>query len=152
MIFDDKRYECKTFFPNKRDYTEYTFYSIKNKLEVQVMGFDLCPSISFPGVLEVGKKITMNGEDLLFISSCSDIDEFHNHLDGYRREEALLEEVFIKDVLEHNVIEDNKFSRYLVKRLMSIHGGPVFEVWEEMAHYAEIYDFAEEFFSGRSSS
>ena len=152
MIFDGKRYECKTFTPYKRDYTKYTFYSIKNKREVKLFGYALSSEIPHSGVLEVGKKITIDGNDLLFVSSDFDIDGFNNHRDEYRNEEALLLGAFIKDVLEHNELEDNEFSRHLVRRLMRIHGGPVFEAWEEMTDYAEIYREAEEFFLRKAGS
>ena len=152
MIFDCKRYECKTFAPNKRDYTEYTFYSSKDKREVKIMGDNLSCNIPPSGVLKVGKKITIDGNDLLFISSDFDIDGFNNHRDKYREEEALMFKVFIKDALEQNELEDNEFSRYLVRRLMRIHGGPVFKAWEDMADYAEIYNAAEEFFSRMAGS
>ena len=132
MDYNPELYKNKTPYPSKVDYIKIIFYDRLRKEEIKLSVSDAKTCEGMPHLTRIHEELDAAG------------------FEAARRlryeEDAVLDELFIKNLLENEGLPDNKLTRSLVSHARYDHEHSQDEAWYNMRHYTEIYFEAKEFF------
>ena len=136
MSYNASLYVPSLSYPSKDDYNKLTFYDKTKKVEFSLTAREA--------------RTQQLDSNFVKLDSVLDREGLHAARAAYSEEERKLRQLFIANLLEEVDLPDDELSRKLFDTCWEEHHscGGMEEVWNRMDEYANIYQFAKNFFLG----
>jgi hypothetical protein len=127
---DFEKYNTKLPYPNKEEYTRYSYYNRAEKKEV-----------------ELSKKV--DDDNLIFIEKIV-LPEYETLKDAYYKDSSKLQNQFISDMFAENSIpKDSEMGQKMYSISYDLgHSGGISEVYNYFSDLTDLYEIAKKEFGG----